>query len=196
MIRRSTWVVFVVFLVIAAAGIFLLRSPASPLPATAAETPSATPAPQVIQGWDASQVTDIQYVAANGEQQHLARTPDSLWTDMVKQSPATVGQVEELLSELLSMRVLTTMPADYSLDALALANPTQKISIGRPDGTSLELWIGNATPTGNGYYVRVNNNAPVVVSKYALDAVTQLFADIQATPTPLPSPSPEATATP
>ncbi|HMN59978.1 MAG TPA: DUF4340 domain-containing protein [Anaerolinea sp.] len=196
MIRRSTWVVFIVFLVIAAAGIFLLRSPASPLPATAAETPSATPAPLVIQGWDAAQVTDIQYVSAAGEQQHLARTPDSLWTDMVKQSPVAIGQVEELLSELLTMRVLTSMPTDYSLDALALANPTQKISIGRQDGTSVELWIGNVTPTGNGYYVRVNNNAPVVVSKYALDAVTQLFTDTQATATPLPSPLPEVTATP
>jgi len=196
MIRRSTWVVFVIFLVIAAAAIFLLRSPASPLPANAAETPSATPAPLVIQGWDAAQVTDIQFVSSKGEAQHLARTQDTLWTDMVKQSPASVGQVEELLSELLTMRVLTTMPTDYSLDALALTNPTQKITIGRQDGATLDLLVGNVTPTGNGYYVRVNNNAPEVVSKYALDAVTQLFADIQATPTSLPSPSPEATATP
>jgi hypothetical protein len=196
MIRRSTWVVFAIFLVVALAAIFLLRSPTSPLTANPAETPSVTPAPMVIDGWDANDVVGVELVQADGSGVKLDRAADGTWSDSEKQTPVQPGQVEQLLSELLAIRVLTVMPTDYALDALALTSPSQKIIISRQEGSQFEFSIGNLTPTGNGYYVRTDNNSAVVVSNFALDAVTQLFVEIQATPTPLVTTTPEVTPAP
>ncbi len=196
MICRSTWIVFAVFIVLALAAIFLLKSPASPLPGNSEETPSVTPAPRVIEGWEAADVISIELVKTDGMNVKLTRGADNTWLDASKQTAVEPGQVEQLLSELLAMRVLTAMPADYALDALALTSPSQQIEITRQDGGKLVFMVGNLTPTGNGYYVRIDNNPPVVVSNYALDAVTQLFVDIQATPTVESTAPLEVTPTP
>ena len=105
--------------------------------------------------------------------------------------------MEQLLSELLATRILLVMPIDYSLDSLSLTAPRQTVTITQANGKTMQVLIGGLTPTGNGYYVKVDDQAPVVVSKYALDAVDELFAGvIAATSTPEQPGLPESTPTP
>jgi hypothetical protein len=133
---------------------------------------------------------------SDGTGQQLTRNSDGSWTDESKQGPVEVGKVEQIISELLALRVMTVMPADYSLDALELTNPAKRIVISSQEGKKVDFIIGKLTPTGNGYYVRIDNLSPIVVSNYAVDGVTQLFADIQATATPQVTLPVEATAAP
>jgi hypothetical protein len=196
MIRRSTWIVFAVFIVLALAAILLTRLPGAPLAQSDTATPSATPAPSLIEGWQDTDVTNIQLIKTEGAGQHYQRAADGSWIDVDKQVAIQTGKAEELLSEMLALRVLTAMPTDFQLDALGLTAPEQKIELARQDGSLVDLSVGALTPTGNGYYVRMNDEAPVVVSKYALEAVLQVFTDIQATPTPaIAEATSEATAT-
>ncbi len=196
MIRRSTWIVFGIFIVVALTAIFLMKSPSSPLPVNGISTPSVTPAPRVIEGWDESMVASLALENSDGFGQQITRNSDGSWTNVSQQMPVEAGKVEQIISELLALRVLTVMPADYSLDALELTSPTKRIIFTSQEGKKVDFIIGKLTPTGNGYYVRIDNLSPVVVSNYAVDGVTQLFADIQATATPQVSLTVEATAAP
>jgi Domain of unknown function (DUF4340) len=167
--------------------IFLVKSPSSPLVETG-QTPSPTAAPRLIE----ELTTD-----AGSDTIRLVKQTDGSWTNEATQAGVEAGKVEQIQSELLATRILLVMPVDYSLDSLSLTAPVQSITITQANGKTMRVQIGGLTPTGNGYYVRVDDQAPVVVSKYALDAVVELFADVNAaTPTPeLPVLS-ESTPTP
>ena len=193
MIRRSTWIVFMAFIVISVAAIFLLKSPASPLQ-PAGQTPSPTAAPRLIEDTTAEDVVGIELVQVGTETIRLMKQADGRWINETTQALVDKGTIEQILSEVLATRVLLVMPADYSLTSLSLTTPGQTITVTRSDGRSLKLIVGGLTPTGNGYYVRVDEKTPVVVSKYALDAVTQLFGQVNA-PTPTPEVPIESGAT-
>ena len=49
------------------------------------------------------------------------------------------------------------------------------------------ITIGNATPTGSGYYTQVDQNAPVIVQKYAIDDIFDAVQSAHSTPTPAPT---------
>jgi len=196
MIRKSTWIVFGIFIVVSMAALFLVKSPSSPL-ATTGQTPSPTAAPQLIEGSTAEEINEIVLEQAGSETIRLARQSGNDWINESTQAVVEAGKVEQILSELLATRILLVMPIDYSLDSLSLTAPRQTLTITQANGKTMQVLIGGLTPTGNGYYVRVDDQAPVVVSKYALDAVVELFANaIAATPTPDLPVVPESTPTP
>ncbi|GAP06680.1 hypothetical protein ATHL_01536 [Anaerolinea thermolimosa] len=199
MIRRSTWIVFIVFLLVAAVGMFLMKSPSSPLAAISAQTPTPTATPRLIEGVTSSQVSEIELLQADSAPEKLVRQADNGWINQKDGNTVDSGTVEQLLSELLATRVLTTLPADYALDALQLEKPQKTILLTLQDGTKIQLAIGGLTPTGNGYYVRVGQNSPSVVSKYAIDSTLTQFDEARK-PTPTPTladtPAPSVTPTP
>lgn len=196
MIRRSTWIVFGIFILVSMAAIFLVKSPSSPL-ADSGLTPSPTAAPRLIDETTSDEINGIVFEQASSETIRLMKQTDSNWINESNQAGVEAGKVEQILSELLATQILLVMPIDYSLDSLALTAPWQTITIMQANGKTMRVQIGGLTPTGNGYYVRVDDQVPVVVSKYALDAVAELFAVVNAaTPTPAQPVLPESTPTP
>lgn len=195
MIRRSTWIVFIVFLFVSAVGLYLMKAPSSPLATISAQTPTPTATPRLIEGVTSSQVSEIELLQADSASGKLVRQADNTWIYQKDGHTVDAGTVEQLLSELLATRVLTTLPADYALDALQLEKPQKSILLTLQDGTKIQLSIGGLTPTGNGYYVRVGQNSPSVVSKYAIDSALTQFDEAQK-PTPTPTPTLEGTPTP
>ena len=176
--------------------IFLVKSPSSPLVETG-QTPSPTAAPRLIEELTTDEINGIVFEQAGSDTIRLVKQTDGSWTNEATQAGVEAGKVEQIQSELLATRILLVMPIDYSLDSLSLTAPVQSITITQANGKTMRVLIGGLTPTGNGYYVRVDDQAPVVVSKYALDAVVELFTDVNAaTPSPeLPVLS-ESTPTP
>lgn len=193
MIRRSTWIVFTIFLFVSAVGLYLLKAPSSPLAAISAQTPTPTATPRLIEGVTSSQVSEIELLQADSAPEKLVRQADNAWINQKGGNTVDAGIVEQLLSELLATRVLTTLPADYALDALQLEKPQKSILLTLQDGTKIQLSIGGLTPTGNGYYVRVGQNSPAVVSKYAIDSALTQFDEAQ---NPTPTPTMASTPTP
>lgn len=174
MIRRTTWIVFGIFILVTAMAIFLVRSPSSPI-SLAAVTPSPTATPVLFEGWESSLVTSLELVDTSAGATRLVRQADGTWKNESLSAGVDAGLVEQLLSELLATRILTQLPADYALESLALDEPDRIITLERADGKIARLAIGGLTPTGNGYYVRLDGNPPSAVSKYAVDAVIEQF---------------------
>jgi hypothetical protein len=176
MIRRNTWIVFGIFIGIAMIGIFLMKSPASPLK-PAAPTSEATVMPKLIQNITDKDVTLIELHRAIGGTTRLTRNPDGTWTNP-KVGFVPAGKVEEIISELLGTNRVTELPANYSLESLYLVKPGQTITIGTAQKTII-LKIGGMTPTIDGYYTRVDNGPPGVVNKNAIEGVFALFDSAQ-----------------
>ena len=141
-------------------------------------------------------IVEAIYRPSDGLEIDLARNSDLTWTRN-KTEIVSAGKVEQLLSELFATRVLIGLPPDYSLESLGL-NPAQKsIVLKTKKGDQIEVKVGIQTPTETGYYVQVSDSGPVVVSKYAVDAVIELFNQALAdTPTPTESAGAEPSVTP
>lgn len=181
MIRKSTWVVLGIFLVLGLAAIFLRWSPSSPM-IQPTPTPASTASPYALQGIASIDVNAITLDRAEGPVA-LVRNGDLTWTrngELIVEA----GKVEELLANVLTMRVLAELAPDYQLDTLALNPPAQVITLETSAGTT-RIAIGNGTPTGSGTYLQIDNKPAIVVSKYAIEAILLAFDNAApSTPTP------------
>jgi hypothetical protein len=65
--------------------------------------------------------------------------------------------------------------------------PVYRITISLEDRQQINVYVGKATATGSGYYVRLGEKDVSVVSKYNLDSILNLSQNppIKSTPTPL-----------
>lgn len=183
MIRRSTAVVVVVFLLALGALLFLRQNPS--LLQSATPTPQATPFSKLLTEWKEADISQAVLQRSVGGTTTLTRNPDGSWTNAAAGTVAP-GKVEQLLSELLATNILVQMSADTKLEDLKLVTPGQIIVLRDNTGRQTTIKVGGMTPTESGYYVMMDEDTPVVVSKYAIEAVLKLFDEAlpEATPTP------------
>ena len=202
--RRPTAIYILLFLVIAGVYYYLNHRTK---PADIALTLEPNAKTSYLFTSDDGQSTSITVASKTGEVVELTRNAENAWA-LVKpiEASAEQGSSEAAASQITTIRItdhLTNIsPKDVGLDA-----PDYKLTVKFTSGVERIANIGVVTPTGNGYYVGLNNEI-VIVSKSAIDALVGLLTNppyaetltpspIPATPTdtPLP-PTPEpATAT-
>jgi hypothetical protein len=185
MVKRSTWVVVGLFGIALIALLVIQRNPG--LIPSATPTPAATPEASLLTGWSGQDVIETSLVRAIGGTTILTRGSDGAWTN-TDAGIVPPGQVEQLLSELLAAKTLVELPSNYSLEDLHLVTPAQTITLRASDDRQTTIKVGGLTPTQSGYYVKVDDRAPVVVSKNAIEAVftqfDQALPAAEVTPTP------------
>ncbi len=206
MIRRETWIVVGIFVLVLAVAMYLNQNP---LPGGASATPSATETPALLAGWSDADIVWMEYRGAPGTLS-LAQNPDGSWTlGPDDPAPASIGQVEYLRSQLTALRVTSVLNTTDPLDAVGLTAPEKVLAVRNSEGRQVEIRIGNATPTGSGYYIQLDSQTPVVVSKFAVDGLLEALTrekllaptatpPVTLTPngTPAPEPTPGLTNTP
>jgi hypothetical protein len=175
MIRRSTLVLLVVFVALAAGAFFWQRSQEKN-PTT--ET-TATPGSQPLFTFTAK-ISGLKLERTGGEMLELGRDDQGIWKLIYPPTEATdIAAVESATGQLTSMQVLSTLEEGPSLEAVGLAKPVYRLQIDLDDGSQILMYIGNATPTGTGYYVMVTqkgmSGGMSVVSKYSLDPILNLL---------------------
>jgi hypothetical protein len=184
MIRKSTWIVVAIFVVLLA-GAFYLRE--NPLPSAASTTTSPTAMPVLLSGWSDNDIVSLEYKGEQGLVT-LVKNPDGSWLlGPDNKAPASIGQVAYLQAQLVAMRVDSVLNTTDPLDAVGLASPSRMITLRNDQGQQVEIRVGKLSVTGSGYYVQLDNQAPVVVNKYTLEAVLDGFnRDQLAAPTATP----------
>lgn len=187
MIKRTTWVFLSIFALLLLTLLYWQRSGQNnedeTLPTEAAlllDLPS-----------DALQQVIIEN--AEGATWQYRRDQQGAWG--APESTGTLGVSSELtstISGLLNLRILNSLPEPPPAEAMGLTSPTYTITLVTANGLQKVLQIGAMTPTGRGYYVRLNGGSANVVSKYEID---DFLAALVITPTPTGSPAP-STSTP
>ena len=169
MVRKQTWILIVVFAALLAVAFYLQKNP---LPDAADATPSPTAQAHLLEGWQPSDIIQIELRSGQSGSVQVLRDEESGWMlGPESGAPIEGGKVEAIRSEIAEMLVQAALPAGYDLEAVGLADPAHTLILTKASGEQSEIRVGGATPTASGYYVQVDQQAPVVVSKYSIDSV-------------------------
>ncbi len=137
-------------------------------------TPTATPA--IFANWLSDSIINIRIKNSNHHEAiTLRRNEQGIWE--LGAFPTTnvdQGNVEELLSTLLSIKPLTGLNNSPSLETLGLETPLLSIELSNRENRRTELQIGAETPIKNGYYARINLDDPIVLSVNTVERIFYL----------------------
>lgn len=174
MIRRNTWVLLGVFVILLAGAIYLQRS-GGLKPAAGTETP--TPAEKPLLDIQAEAIRTLKIENAQGQVVTVERQADgTTWKIVQPQTEAAdANKIEPAISSLVGLGALNPLETTVDLKVIGLESPADTITIGLSDGGQHVLLIGTETPITTGYYARLDGGAPLVISKFSVDSVLGLL---------------------
>lgn len=174
MIQRNTWILLGVFAITLLAAWYFQRGDPTTVSAQKA-TPTSESPQALLQALPEQEIVSLEIQTSKGELTELARTKIGGWT--LKDHPGVQvdpGKVEELLSELTAIRVVTTLANTPSLKDLGLDDPNTTITITGAQAWQKVLQFGVESPTGSGSYARLDAGPPVIVNQESLDRILEL----------------------
>jgi len=104
-------------------------------------------------------------------------------------------RISNLLSQLVTVRVVNSQPIEAPFSVIGLEFAPHQFTVVLSDGRTFVVRIGEKSATSTGYYVQVNGEAPVLITKATVDLVIGLFAAPPLLPTPTFIPTQTITAT-
>lgn len=197
MVKRQTWILLAFFLALAGFALYQKYNPSAPRPRTNENaTPSATIAPvEFLLAAGQGTVASLSIESREGQSVRMERAAAGAWS-LTKpfETAADPSSAEAAASQVSALRILARLDLDPA-DA-GLKSPAYTLTVGFSDGKSFVLEIGDATPTGTGYYARKDGEGLLVIDKDGLDALLNLLSTPPFLETPTPSPTPTETPTP
>ncbi|HQN05581.1 MAG TPA: hypothetical protein PK174_09195, partial [Anaerolineaceae bacterium] len=129
MIKKSTWIIIIVFLVLVVAMLLIEKYPVGPF----LGDPTSTPQPVIIESIDFTQVTKIQ-IKSDSSTVELKKT-DGTWfvigENVTKASPEKVDELIYIMEYLDSK---ASLDPNTPMDTLGLSNPNQVINLETGNG--------------------------------------------------------------
>jgi hypothetical protein len=171
MITRNTWILLGVLIVLVGAAFFIpWYQGKQPTPTPTAVGPAAQP---VFPTGDIAQFT-LQ--SSDGKSVEVKSTGNNQWTATDPQKltydPATVQSAALFFKTAMVQTELTTQPP---AEAMGLNSPLDTVNIVMVDGAQKLMKIGKVTPTGDGFYVQIDNNPAFTMSKNDAQALLSLL---------------------
>ncbi|MFQ5615862.1 MAG: DUF4340 domain-containing protein [Anaerolineales bacterium] len=195
MLRKNTLILVVVFAVVVVAAILIQRtSEDAPVEPTG---PAVVPTRFLFE-FGAEVVAGFRVAGPGGQAVEMSKDNEGVWSSIEPPAPAEdtdQTQVTTTVSQLASVRVLNDLEGGPLLDALGLDFPSHVITIALQDDEQKIIQIGDSSPTGNGYYVRVNSGDPQLVDKIVFDRFIGFLDAPPIIPTPTITPTLEITST-
>lgn len=182
MIRRNTWVLLGVFIVVAAGAFFFQRMQQK----KAEAQPTATPAYTTLIDFSTHKIVRVSVNDDTGRSITLTQDGQGNYTPGPEEySHLNADTVSNAMVEIRGLNVLNSLETVPALNAIGLDKPHYTIRITLDDGAGYVLQVGDKTPTGAGFYVSVDGKPPVVVDGTGLGDIIGLLTP----PTPTPSPT-------
>jgi len=180
--KRGTWIVLVIFLALVGLWVYLDRKEPP------VEEVEATPTSVVEYLFDetAGQPTSISIEAESGEKVAIERNENGEWVLLQPiETEASQGSSEAAASQLMALRVLSK--PEVALADVGLVEPLYVITVKLTGGTEEMVRIGDLTPTGSGYYAKINGrNEVLILGQTGLDALLTMVTAPPYVETPTP----------
>ena len=194
MIRRSTWIILLVFLVILAGAWYLQRYQAEK---AANATPTAG-SKLLFDGVDQAQITGVEINSALGQTFAVAKDEAGTWVVAgFTAADTNTYLIDDMLTQISSLKILSDLGPSLALESVGLKVPVYTLRLTLQDGHQKTVQIGNVTPTNSGYYTRLETGTVAVVTKYVVDnLITYLDNPPVATQVPVPTETVEVDETP
>ncbi len=211
MIRRSTWTLVAVFLVLVALA-WWARQQKETAEAQVTPEPSPTALPRLLPdltpdavvriileepGTGRKVVLERLQVTPTPEPEAEATAtpgaPEAQWT-VVEPAGAEAPEpwrINSALEGLVYAHVQATLAPDTDPATVGLAGPAQRIILITQNGDEIRLWIGVSTPLQNGYYLRVEGQPAIMaVGQYAIASFLEILNQLSPPQTPTMTPTP------
>lgn len=192
MIRRSTWIVLIVFLALLAFLLYWQNRPDFVVEEPTASEPDPVPRESIFEIPEG-----LDVIAARVESSDsglVVMEYDSDTGTWVLVDPPRDGadsqRIQGLIDQVVALRASNALETVPSLEVIGLENPLYEIQFSLSNEQIHTLYIGDATITGNNYYVRVDEGAPQIVGKFAIDNLVSVIDDLPILPTPMPEVEP------
>jgi len=172
MIRRTTWIVLVIFILVLAAALLLLRTQDQ----RAAET-TPTAATATLVDMTGRQVQNLQLSGSQGEKLAIEKGLDGSWVVTEPAgSQADQARIDQLVSDLGTLQVTAKLDTTPGLENLGLNPARYRVEASFEDGEPVLLYIGDKTPTQDGYYAYRQGDQVVVVESFGVDALLDFLS--------------------
>lgn len=190
--KKSTWIVLVVFL--ALVGLMVYLNQKDPSPEASADTTPTVPPEYLLSETDGTPVS-IEITSQDGNAVRLARSETGLWAiEKPFKAEADQASAEAAASQLSSLKIISK--PNVAVTDVGLVSPVYSLLIQFADGGEKTFLIGDATPTGSGYYAQIAGIEDIIIIDInELDVVLSLLAFPPYLNTPTPSPLPTETPT-
>jgi hypothetical protein len=191
MVRRSTWIALVIFIVLVAAAVLWPRLQKEE--ETQEPTPTAQPVQPLIYDLGSQIMLWIEFADAAGNRVEVERESATDDWVMVGETVETSDsfRIGSVAGQLLAMRATRTFEIELGVDTVGLDNPVYTIIIRTTAGDEIVTKVGNLTAVGSGYYLQVDDEPVVIVAKLVLDEILSILTE----PPLVPTPTPEVTET-
>jgi hypothetical protein len=196
MIRKQTWILLGVFVILIGLAFYLQKNP---LKNSAALTPSPTASVSILKDWTSADIIQIDYQDSQGAILHLKQVTSGNWSLEPEGKPVELGKVEEIRTQILDTQVVTFLDTGADLASIGVNAPLETITLTNTKGDKAVIQIGAKTPIATGYYIRINQNTPVVVNNYSIESILDALKTanlLGLTPTPELTPGMDVTSTP
>jgi hypothetical protein len=194
MIRRTTWILVVIFLLVLGGAVIWQRSREQ---AAAQVTP--TQALAYLFEATNNPIQELTVTSANGERVVAERGENGIWTLVVPEGQsADVGRIEEAAVNAGTLQVISSLNNPPALIDVGLEPARYEVQAILEDGQQHTVFIGNKTPTEGGYYAYHEGGSLVVVDPYGVDSLIALVNEppIALTPSSVVTIAPAGTVQP
>jgi Domain of unknown function (DUF4340) len=196
MVRRPTWILLLVFVLLVGFAWFFQRYQTNKANNVATATPTTSPVN--LYNLANTPVDKINITDKAGDKIDFYHDSGSTnWAIAgVPVDQANSFQIESISTQLSSLQVQETLAQSPPLDSIGLVTPAYTITMTTTDGTQLITYVGSQTAVGSGYYVRVDSGQVVIVDKVVMDDILNLLKNPPLLPTATPEVTPTETAPP
>ncbi len=187
MLRKNTLILIGVFVVLVTAMVLLQRNREQNPTLPESDVPTVPP-PTYLFGFASETVVGVLVEGEAGQVIELVKDANGTWLLV---QPLTLPEgtdqtsITSTISQLGTIRVLNELANPPGLEVIGLETPTSSVILTLASGETTTVQIGASSPTGNGYYVRVNGASPKLVDKFLFDRLTGFLTTPPVLPTPV-----------
>jgi hypothetical protein len=193
--RRSTVILLVIFLLLAAV-VWALQMPDNPIKkALATSTSSASGSLGSLINPAKGPANKISIRDAAGKTVTIDRTSGTWMIDTGRSVPMNQDIAESTSGQIFYLHILTRLEQVPDPAGTGLDKPAYIVSATLADQSNISFKIGKTTVTGSGYYVEAADRKTYIINKNDLDSLLNFFKDPQIYETPAPMATPKLAAT-
>jgi hypothetical protein len=183
MIRRETWYLLFVLAILLGLAFYLNRKQSA---AHAQATPTSG-LTYVFTSKDGIP-SGIEITSSNGQTVRVVRNAQKIWeVELPFKTAANQALAEAAATQVGSLRVVDDIHGDPEI--FGLDKPSYTIKVAFTGGKERKFQVGSKTPTGSGYYIRLDDQRMMIVSLSGLDALLNLATTPPYKETLTPSPT-------
>jgi hypothetical protein len=194
MIRRSTWIILFVFILLLGSLLVYQRvqenKPVDETSDILSDIGTLEPVKLLFPVPEGEVILGLHIEDTSGNVMDIKRQDESQeWKLNNPIGEADQDAISRVINQLISMSIDSTLDPSTDKQVLGLDAPVYTLRLLVSNGGSFILYIGDVTITNSSYYAQMAGDSPIVVNKYSLDSAINLLT----TPPILDTPTPEPT---